>query len=237
MDRVASTGVRGHVYRTRTAHASNAGRLAAPLARGAQHRRDCHGGTPVPPRGTQNPLWCQPRDGRGTGRDRGREMAHTMVTHRETASRWAAEPLCQSHIITRISRSDTSPRSSPCALYCSRNALQSSDRTDHLLGHRALRGNLVRPRKSVPRARVVFACRAQRLHRTTCLAIGSAPPSGHVASMHVVSGMCCDLEQLGTAQILLMDSDCRAGTSGVGQSILLECSFEKGCAHLRPPSW
>jgi hypothetical protein len=128
---------RGHVYRTRTAHASNAGRLAAPLARGAQHRRDCHGGTPAPPRGTQNPLWCQPRDGRGTGRDRGREMAHTMVTHRETASRWAAEPLCQSHIITRISRSAAreNPRSSPCALHCSRNppatmglALRSDER-------------------------------------------------------------------------------------------------------------
>jgi hypothetical protein len=105
------------VYRTRTAHASNAGRLAAPLARGAQHRRDCHGGTPAPPRGTQNPLWCQPRDGRGTGRDRGREMAHTMVTHRETASRWAAEPLCQSHIITRISRNATRARDrrrAPC---------------------------------------------------------------------------------------------------------------------------
>ena len=49
---------------------------------------------------------------------------HAETTPRETASRSAAAPTCQPHIIKLISRSTTqeSPRSSPCALHSSRNA-------------------------------------------------------------------------------------------------------------------
>ena len=70
-----------------------------------------------PPEGDAN---CAPVSTTGWSMHRSR---HKMTTRRETASRSAAPPLCQPHIITRISRSTIRERSrsSPCALHSSRN--------------------------------------------------------------------------------------------------------------------